>query len=131
MFTSWRCKQAEKLHFLHTLMCYSPVHFKLRYLIRRSQLCLPFYRQGWYTTADFIDRMWTVHHQPADHWRALKLPVVLQRLSIASDLVTCQACIEHEFNPAQCSQLNQSEGRCVALLAGHKGIFRKHSKVYI
>lgn len=65
--------------------------------------------------------MWTVHHQPADHWRALQLHFVLQQLSLASDLVTCQACVEHEFIPAQCSQQNQSEVRCVALLAGHKG----------
>ncbi len=84
-------------------------------------LSLYFLRQGWYTTADFVDRMWTVYHQPADHWRALKLHVVLQQLSLASDLVTCQACIEHIFIPAQCSQQNQSVGRCVALLAGPKG----------
>ncbi|XP_020623453.1 uncharacterized protein LOC110060978 [Orbicella faveolata] len=77
-------------------------------------------RQGWYTTADFADRVWTVHHQPADHWRALQLPVVLQQLSLASKLVTCQACIEHEFNPPQCSQQNHTGARCVALLAGHK-----------
>lgn len=84
-------------------------------------MLLYFLRQGWYTTADFLDRMWTVHHQPADHWRALQLHVVLQQLSLASDLVTCQACVEHEFIPAQCSQQNQSGVRCVALLAGHKG----------
>ena len=65
--------------------------------------------------------MWSVHHQPADHWRALQLPAILQQLPVTSDLVTCQECIEHVFHPAQCSQLNQSDGRCVALLAGHKG----------
>jgi len=78
-------------------------------------------RQGWYISADFVDRMWSVHHQPADHWRALQLPAILQQLPVTSDLVTCQECIEHVFHPAQCSQLNQSDGRCVALLAGHKG----------
>ena len=76
-------------------------------------------RQGWYTTADFADRVWTVHHQPADHWRALQLHVVQQELSHTSELVTCQACIEHEFNPPQCSQ--PTGRKCVALLAGHKG----------
>lgn len=80
-----------------------------------------FLRQGWYTTADFVDRMWNVHHQPVDHWRALQLHVVLQQLSLASDLDTCKACVKHEFIPAQCSQQNQSGSECVALLVGHKG----------
>ena len=82
-----------------------------------------FLRQGWYTTAVFTDRVWTVHHQPADHWRALQLHLVLQQLSLASELVTCQLCIEHEFDPPQCSQQNHTGGSCVALLAGHKGIY--------
>ena len=68
--------------------------------------------------------MWTVHHQPADHWRALQLHVVLKQLSLASELVTCQACIEHEFSPPQCSQA--TGGRCAALLAGHKGIYSEN-----
>ena len=91
----------------------------------RSQLltnrCRFFLRQGWYTTADFVDRVWTVNHQPADHWRALQLHTVLQQLSLASDLVTCQACVEHEFIPVQCSQQNQSGELCAALLAGYRG----------
>ena len=88
------------------------------------------FRQGWYVSADFVNRVWTVHHQPADHWRALQLPTVLQQLSKASDLVTCQDCIQHEFHPAQCSQANQNGGKCVVLLAGHKGIFQNVQKEY-
>lgn len=82
------------------------------------------FRQGWYVSADFVNRVWTGHHQPADHWRALHLPTVLQQLSKASDLVKCQDCIQHEFHPVQCSQANQNGGKCVVLLAGHKGIFQ-------
>ena len=65
--------------------------------------------------------MWSEHHQPADHWRALQLRVVLQELPLASELITCQACIENEFHPLQCVQLNQSGKNCVALMAAHKG----------
>ncbi|PFX22226.1 Gamma-aminobutyric acid type B receptor subunit 1 [Stylophora pistillata] len=78
-------------------------------------------RLGWFTNSFFVGRMWSEHHQPADHWRALQLRVILQELSLASELITCQACIEHEFHPLQCVQLNQSGKNCVTLLAAQKG----------
>ena len=78
-------------------------------------------RAGWFISADFVDRVWTVHRTPADHWRALQLPFVLKQLSSLSDLIICQGCVEDEFHPSQCSQTNQTGGQCVVLLAGHRG----------
>lgn len=78
-------------------------------------------RAGWFVSADFVDRVWTVHRTPADHWRALQLPFVLKQLSSLSDLIICQGCVEDEFHPSQCSQTNQTGGQCVVLLAGHRG----------
>ena len=78
-------------------------------------------RAGWFISADFVDRVWTVNRTPADHWRALQLPFVLKQLSSLSDLIICQGCVEDEFHPSQCSQTNQTGGQCVVLLAGHRG----------
>ena len=78
-------------------------------------------RAGWFISADFVDRVWTVHRTPADHWRALQLPFVLKQLSSLSDLIICQGCVEDEFHPSQCSQTNQTGGQCAVLLAGHRG----------
>ena len=59
-----------------------------------------------------------MHQQPADHWRALQLHDVMQQLYQNSNLITCQACVEDEFNPTNCVGGTQ----CVTLLAGKKGI---------
>ena len=76
-------------------------------------------RQGWYVRTDFVDNMWTVNRQTVDHWRALQLPIVLQQLSVPSDLFACGDCVEQEFHPKQC--LNQSSGNCAALLGDNRG----------
>ena len=89
-------------------------------------------RAGWFISADFVDRVWTVHRTPADHWRALQLPFVLKKLSSLSDLIICQGCVQDEFHPSQCSQTNQTGVQCVVLLAGHRGtVWALRTCIYI
>lgn len=36
-------------------------------------------RDGWFTTKDFVEDMWSAHRVPADHWRALTLREILRQ----------------------------------------------------